>query len=117
MKLRLSQLRRLVQEVALSPTVFQNNKPVSDPLDRQTLATAVQALEEPFRRAVEQNLVLASKGSYNSETREFDDAAYEHIQQLAQKSAEAMAARVHKAIMQTWQEAMQSVGGKQKKAA
>jgi hypothetical protein len=113
MKITYGQLRRVIKEVAMSPSVFQNNKPISDPFDRSTIANAISSLEEPFRRAVEQNLVLASKDSYNAETREFDDAAYQRVQELSQKAAEAVMARVHKAVQQTWQETMKSVGSSQ----
>jgi hypothetical protein len=111
MKLRYGTLRRVLHEVALSPSVFKNNKPIDDPMDKPTVAKAVATLEEPFKRAIEANLVLAAQASYDPQTREFDDSVYQQIQATATKASEAMMARVHKAIQGAWQEAMKSASG------
>ena len=116
MKVRFGALRRLVREVAMSPTIFQNNQPVRDPMDRPSIAKAVSALEEPFRRGIEVNLVLEARDSYNEETRELDDSAYRRIKEVSDKATEMMMARVHKAVQGAWAEAMKGVEGAERPA-
>lgn len=119
MKIRLSQLKQLIREVAISPSVFQNAKRVEDPMSRSAVAKAVQDLENGFRSAIENNLVLDEKDAYNPETRELDDDAYARAKEVAQKSTEMMVARVHKAIQGSWAEATKGTGSvpARKKAA
>jgi len=105
MKIRLGTLKRILREVAISPSVFKQ-EPVHDPMDRPNIARALQSLEAPFRNAIQQNMVLASKGKYNEETRELDDGAWEHIKDVSDKATETVMARVHKAVQSTWAEAM-----------
>src|SRR5277367_876803 len=97
MRTTLRQLKRLIREVAVSPSVFQNNKLINDPFEKPSVAKALQAIEPAFKTAIAMNMVLAEKDSYNAETREFDDAAYQRIEEVAQKATEMMVARVKKA--------------------
>jgi hypothetical protein len=114
MKIRVGTLRRLIREVAISPSYFKNNEPVRDIMDRPNMAKAVAALEQPFRNAVQNNMVLAAKGQYNPETRELDDQAYEHIKQTSDKATEMMMAGVHKAVTQAFAQAQK--GGAREEA-
>lgn len=116
MKLRLGDLKRIISEVAVSPSVFKNER-VNDPFDRPNIANALPALEAAFVRAVEQNLVLAARDSYNPETRELDDATYQHIRQTSTSAGEVMLAAVHKAVQAAWKQAMAQAGKAKKKAA
>jgi hypothetical protein len=104
MKVRLGTLKRILREVALSPSVF-NQEPVKDVMDRPNVAKAIASLEQPFRNAVQQNLVLAAKGQYNPETRELDDGVWEHIKETSDRATEMMMAGVHKAVQQAWAQA------------
>lgn len=109
MKIRVSTLKRIIKEIALSPSAFQNER-VNDPFDRPNIAKAVGAIEGAFKTGVAQNLILDEQDSYNAETREFDDEAYARIEEIAQKATEMMMARVHKAVQSSWAEAMKGVG-------
>jgi len=113
MKIRIGTLKRILREVAISPSYFKNNQPVQDIMERPNMANAIKALEQPFRNAVQNNLVLAAKDKYNPETRELDDAAYEHIKQVSDQATEQMMAMVHRAITQAFAQAQK---GAQKSA-
>jgi hypothetical protein len=115
-KIRYGTLKRILHEVAVSPSVFKSNQPVSDPMDRPNIAKAIAGLEQPFRTGVELNLVLEARDSYDEQTRELDDAAYERIKEVANKSTELMMARVHKSVQGAWSEAMKGVHGAERPA-
>lgn len=111
MKIRLGTLRRMLSEVAISASVFKNNKAVRDPMDKQTVAKAAQDLENSFKRALEMNLVLAMANSYNEQTNEFDDAAYEKVKQATSAAAELLMAKVNDALEAGWVKAHQETKG------
>lgn len=116
MKIRYGTLKRILREVAISPSVFKNNQPIRDPMDKPTIAKAVASLEQPFRSGVEMNLVLEARDSYDEQSRELDDQAYDRIKEVAEKSTEMMMARVHKAVQGAWSEAMKGVHGAERPA-
>lgn len=105
MKIRVKTLKRILREVAISPSVFKQ-QPVQDPMDRPNIAKALPALEAPFKNAIQQNLILQARDQYDEQTRELDDAAYDRIKTISDKATEVMMARVHKAIQTAWAEAM-----------
>jgi hypothetical protein len=105
-RIRLGRLKRLIGEVALSPSVFRNAERTDDPMDDRNIAGALERLEQPFKSALEKNMVLDAQASYDEETREFDDAEYERIKDVAARAAEAMLAGAHKAVQRTWADAM-----------
>jgi len=107
-------LKKIIREVALSPSVFKNNHVVQDPMDRPNIAQALTALEQPFKTGLETNLVLDARDSYDEETRELDDAEYARIKDVAAKATELMLARAHKAVQASWAEAMKGVGSADK---
>lgn len=117
MQIRYGTLKRIIREVGVSPSVFRNNKPIQDPMDKPNIAKAVASLEEPFRQGILMNLTLEARDSYDEQTRDLDDAAYERIKEVSGKATEMMMARVHKAIQGTWGEAMKGVHGAEKRAA
>lgn len=103
MKLNLKQLRRMIKEVALSPSLPKNNQIVTNPIDNDLLDKAVSSIQRQFTKMLEKNLVLSSwKSSYNSETREFDDKTYEFIKEVSEKLGEEVAASITKTIRQAW---------------
>lgn len=116
MKIRVGTLRKILREVALSPAVFKQ-EPVTDIMQRPNIAKAIQSLEAPLANAIKQNLILASKEHYDEQTREFDDAAWERVQTVADKATEMAMAGVHKAVQNAWAQAMKGVGGQEKPAA
>jgi|SRR5581483_1831190 len=113
MRVRLGTLKRILREVAVSPSAFANNKPVQDPMDQPNIAKALASLEQPFRGAIQQNMMLAAKDQYNAETREFDDQAWEQIKAASNKATEVMMARVHKAVQTAWAEATKAGSAEQ----
>lgn len=117
MRIRTGTLRKLLREVAISPSLFANNKPQQDPVEKKGVAEAMQALEHSFKSGLVTNLVLASASKYNKETREFDDAAYKAIDEAASAVTEKMIAQVNSAVKSAWQAAHQQVGGEKKKVA
>lgn len=117
MKIRAGLLRRILREVAMSPSLFVNNKPQPDPVEKKGVAEAMQALEHSFKSGLVTNLVLASASKYNKETREFDDAAYKAIDEAATAMTEKMIAQVNSAVKSAWQAAHQQVGAAEKKKA
>ena len=116
MKVRYGALKRVIREVAMSPSVFKNNRHVEDPFDQPNLARAMTSLETPFKNAVTMNLVLDERDAYDEQSREFDDAAYQRVEEVAQKATEMMVARVHKAVQASWAEAMKGTGNVEKPA-
>lgn len=117
MKIRVGTLRRILREVAISPSYFKNNQPVQDPMDRPNIANAVKSLEAPFKNAVANNMLLVAKDKYNPETRELDDATYKHIEQVSTKATEMMMAGVAKAIQQAWAQASKGAAAEAPPAA
>jgi hypothetical protein len=105
MKLTVKQLRSLISEVAMSPSL-KNNKPLSGPLDSKKVGELAQHLEGAFQNALATDLVVrAFDQHYNAQTREFDDDVYEHIKQ-AVESAKSQASRlVARALDQAWKSA------------
>lgn len=103
MRLNLKTLRRLIKEVALSPSLPKNNQIVNNPIDNDLLDKAISSIQRQFTKMLEKNLVLSSwKGSYNSETREFNDNTYEFIKEVSEKLGEEVAASIIKTIRQAW---------------
>lgn len=111
MRIRLGTLRKVLNEVAVSPSVFKNNKPVRDPMDKPNVAKAAQELEAAFKRNLELNLVLSLADKYNQETSQFDDAAYDKVKQATAAVGEKFLATVNDALEKAWVQAHQEVKG------
>jgi hypothetical protein len=112
MKIRVGTLRRLLREVAISPSVFKNAQAnqTKDIMERPNIAKAIAALEAPFKNAIEMNLTLQAHDQYDEQTRELDDAAYERIKTVSEKATEMMMAGVHKAVQGAFAQAMKGAG-------
>jgi hypothetical protein len=114
MKIRLSTLRKIIREVAVSPAVFKNNKVIDDPLHHQVINKALDDLKRGFHDGLTLNLTLASSGKYDEATRQLDDAAYEQIKGLAESVTEQVISQVNNSVKTSWIKAMNSVKGEVK---
>lgn len=110
MRIKVGNLRKLLREHGLSPAIF-NNQAVQSPLDKQNIAKSFQALDSAFKAAIHQNLVLSHADKYNKETREFDDAMFQKITQVADAASEKFTATIGNAINNIWSEAHKAVQG------
>lgn len=109
-KVSLKQLRSIIresviQELSISPA-FQNEKAVESPLEKQNIGKALGDLKRFYRSSLLVNLLLKHKDKYNPETREFDDAAYDQLESLAQKHSEGVIAKVSQVLESSWSEAL-----------
>lgn len=111
MRIRLGTLRRVLKEVAVSASVFKNNKPVRNPTDKQAIMKAVHDLESAFRRNLEMNLVVAQADKYNEQSSEFDDAAYEKVKSATASAVESLMSQVNSALEKSWVKAHQEAKG------
>jgi uncharacterized protein (UPF0332 family) len=92
MKLTVKQLRRLIQEVAMSPSLKQNEQ-LKDPLKHKGVAKAFGLMRDELNNAIQLAMVVSSMDKYYDEsTRQFDDAAYEHIKERAKEAANSASA-------------------------
>ena len=105
MKLSQKQLRSLINEVAMSPSL-KNNKPLNSPMDSQKISDLIGNLEGVFSNALATDLVVrAFDQHYNSETREFDDKMYDHIKQAVEGAKKRASSLVKRALDSAWQHA------------
>jgi hypothetical protein len=111
MFIRYSVLRKLLREVAVSPSVFKNNQPVQDPVDKKGVASAMKDIGNSFKSGLVMNLTLASADKYNSETREFDDAAYQQIEKVANAAVEQVVAKINDTVKTAWVQAHKQIKG------
>lgn len=105
MRIRLGTLKKVLQEVALSPSVFKNNKPVNEPQDKPNVNKAMQELEGAFRRGLELNLVVSMADSYNEQSGQFDDAAYERVKKAVSDAVDTVNASVAGSMNKAWTKA------------
>lgn len=114
MKIKLGELRRLIREVSLSPSLLQNNKIVEDPFDNKNLVKAFGDVQRYFKSTLEMNLTLAAmKKHYNSETREMDDSVWSEIKSHVEDVTDGMSEDVVTAIKIAWQEGNKTLKGGQ----
>lgn len=110
MKIKLSQFRKLIREVALSPSLKQN-KPIDDPFQSKNVNLSIEKLQAAFEQTLATDLIVrAMDQHYDEETREFDDAVYENIKSIVDDSREQAAIIVKKALQQAWNNAHQDAG-------
>ena len=110
MRIRLGTLKRILSEVALSPSVFTNNKRINAPLDKPNLAKAFHELSKLFKSTLEMDLILSMANKYNKETREFDDAAFEQVKQACNSATENLEAQVNSSLTNNWASAHKGTG-------
>lgn len=118
MRISYGDLKKIINEVAVSPSLFRNgHEPTDSPFEHDNVEQAIDGLARSFRMAVGKNLFLDNEDSYDPETREFDDAVYERIMSTVDTSEKSMKAAVHKALEASWRTAMQGVGTGTRKVA
>jgi hypothetical protein len=102
MRIKYGELKDMIREVSLSPSVFRNNKPHQDPLDDKDLTSALQSLERAFKQDALLNLTLLNADKYNADSREFDDETYKQIEDVAGETSELVAASVSDVVKKAW---------------
>jgi hypothetical protein len=120
MKIRVSVLKRLIREAVIaerkiSPSLFQNNKAVSDPFEKQNLSQALGTLEKEISTTLSNNLVLSMQDQYDPETREFSDEAFDKIVAVVDGTTEKIVSKVAAAIKSGWVEAHGAVKAETKR--
>lgn len=92
-----------VKEVKLSPSIPKNNKLVSNPFEKENIASPMEDLKRFFKNALLGNLLLLHwEANYNNETREFDDATYNQLQSVADKTTEQMLGKISDVVKSAW---------------
>lgn len=105
MKIKLSQFRKLIREVALSPSLKQN-KPTDDPFQSKNINVSIEKLQAAFEQTLATDLIVrAMDEHYNEETREFDDEIYNKIKSIVEDSKQQAVVIVKKALQQAWNNA------------
>ena len=111
MKITVGKLRKLISEVAISPSLKQN-KPVDDPLTNKNINVSLEKLQAAFEQALATDMIVrAMDRHYNEETREFDDDVYEHIKELVNQARDRASSITKKGLQSAWQEAHQESDG------
>jgi hypothetical protein len=83
-KISVRDLKKLIKEVAMSPAVFQT-EPVQNVDSNKNLVDAISGFSEKLRSTMQKNLVLSFRDKFDSETRNFDDVTFKHIQNVVDK--------------------------------
>jgi len=118
MKISLRQLRKIIKEVAMSPSFGKNNKPVGSPFESKKLKEGLASVQNSFLQAVERDLVLASWSSaYDEGSREFKDDVYDRIKKTGTTVTNEMMHDIEKVINAAWQKAHQAASTGGQKAA
>jgi elongation factor P hydroxylase len=105
MKISVKQLRNLIKEVSMSPSL-RKNAPLDEPSDSKNVAASLQQLEQAFSNALSLDLVVrAFDESFDPETREFDDAVYERIKSIVEDSKKRAANVVKRSLQDIWDDA------------
>jgi len=102
MKIKLSDLRKIIREVAVSPAVFKSSQPAKDPMEKKNIVKAVSDLKTAFESALLSNLVLANPEKYDESSREFDDQMYESLKTTAASASEQVASKINDAVQTAW---------------
>lgn len=110
-------LRNLIKEVAISPSL-KKNSPVDDPLDDSSIAGAVHELGRSFNNALMLDLTIrAMSEHYNEQTRELDDNVYEELKKAARSAANQVVATATKVSQESWIKAHSAVQSQKKSQA
>jgi hypothetical protein len=113
MKITVKQFKRLIREVALSPSLKQN-KPVDDPFQSKSVNVSLEKLQAAFEQTLAMDLIVrAMDEHYNEATREFDDVIYKQITSIVEDSKGQATAIVKKALQQAWDNAHHDSSGAQ----
>lgn len=109
MRITVGQLRKLIREVTVSPSLKKNNKLIDGPMADSDTAGLVDRLDGAFEQALMMNLVLANFDKhYNAETRDFDDHAYQAIKQRVDAAKSQANEGVKQALNSAWKQAHQA---------
>lgn len=105
MKIRLGELRRLIREVSVSPSV-KKNKTLDSALADHDVNDLVDRLDGAFEQALTLDLIVRNMDKhYNAETREFDDATYKAIKERVAQAKNKALAGVKKSVESAWSSA------------
>jgi len=96
MKIKYTELRRIIKEELISPKLMQQETGlnVADVLDKLTASFESAALTALLKAGAGEN--------YNAETREYDDAAYQRAKTEASTAAKHLRAGVVASIKKVW---------------
>lgn len=102
MRLKIRQLRKLVREIAMSPSLM-NQEPIKGPLEDKGIAKVLQTLQTELSTSLKDNLVMTSfKDNYDAETRQFDDGAYEQASGTADRLTNEVMTQLKALLEKAW---------------
>jgi hypothetical protein len=102
MRIKLGELKNLIREVAISPSL-KNNKLLNSPLDNKIVADLIKRLGDGFEQAlVRDTIIRAMDKHYNPETRELDDKIYDEVMNNVKSAKEKMIAGVSQSVEDAW---------------
>lgn len=108
MHIKLSQLKKMISEVAISPSL-KNNPLQTSPLNIKSVKQGIEGMKRDFENALKRNLIIASmEKHYDVDSREFDDSAYEQIDVVAKETTEKMVKAVSQTLIDVWRSAHKS---------
>ena len=108
MRIKIGTLRVLLREMAMSPSVFKNNKPRKDPMQGKVIS-GMQAIQGGFQNMLLMNLVLLHGQEHfepvtrdGEQSGEFNDKAYAMLKVRSQQVAEELGASLQNVIEDMW---------------
>lgn len=105
MKITVKQLKTLIREVALSPSLKGSAYP-EQATDSKNFSKALEDLESAFGQALIKSLVVpAMEQHYDPQTRQFDDAVYEQLKATSETASQRFVSAVKSAAEQAWKNA------------
>jgi hypothetical protein len=103
MRISLGQLRQLIREVSLSPSL-RNNKPFNGPFDSKNVAELSQKLRSAFGNSLKLDMTLRKLGDSD----EVPDDDYQHIEDTVAGTQEKLEALLQHVLESLWEEAHDS---------
>ncbi len=98
-KIRLGDLRQLIREVSLSPSL-RNNKPLNGPFDSKNVQELSQKLRAAFGNALKLDMTLRKMGESN----DVPDDEYQHIEDTVAGLQEKFEALLQHVLESLWKE-------------
>ncbi len=115
MRIRVSKLRELIREVAISPSI-KKQRLVDDPLRDETVVKTIGDLNAAFKRALELDLTVRLMDThYDEKTREFDDETYDTVSAVVSDTVATLNGEVSKMVSQSWKTAHDKMAPQQAK--
>jgi len=103
-KINIRQLKKLINETPISPSVA-DQKPKDSALESKNTKNALMNIKRGFRQALETNLVISAMADfYDTQTHDLDDNTYKMIQKICDVTTDRIDEVVKKAMEAMWKQ-------------